>query len=243
MLVSRRNDDVAGDGRVLAQPPLSRTLWWEGALVLQTLLIPTIVLLEFWVSAPRSSEPVRRQLPHLLGMVSSSPGMLAIGVTQCLLELPTLFWACHAWGLPVRAALGLVPPRAKSWQRSLLGLALSLLIEWLLLVRFHNPSPLLQTAAGGPGAALLIVPFVFLMPVREELLFRGFLHAAWSGSRLPAFWVEVLISLLFCALHVAMNTALTVVLLFVFSMLLGWSRRISGSLWPPIVLHILNSPA
>jgi membrane protease YdiL (CAAX protease family) len=85
------------------------------------------------------------------------------------------------------------------------------------------------------GRLVLVVLFVFIAPVFEEVLFRGYLQSLVS-SYVGSAWVSiVVVSALFAVLHDMSHWPA----LFFLSLGLGWSYRQSGSLLRPIFLHII----
>ncbi len=85
------------------------------------------------------------------------------------------------------------------------------------------------------GATLFLV--AFLPGVSEEIAFRGLLQH-WLQVRVTPVRAMVLTSLLFVALHFS---ALAFPYLFALSMLLGWVKWRTGSLYPVIAMHILHN--
>jgi membrane protease YdiL (CAAX protease family) len=88
-------------------------------------------------------------------------------------------------------------------------------------------------------AVLAVLLIVVLAPVSEELFFRGFLFAGLR--RRFSLWPAVIASgLLFGLVH-ATTGLTTVPLLAVFGGLLAWFYAWSGSLWPCVVMHMINN--
>jgi len=82
------------------------------------------------------------------------------------------------------------------------------------------------------GAVLTV-----LVPIKEELIFRGFLFKGLR-SRLP-FWVSALgVSILFGLVHGQWNVGLDV---FVMSMVSCYLVEKTNSIWPSIFLHIIKN--
>lgn len=101
-------------------------------------------------------------------------------------------------------------------------------------LEMHQSLALLTDA--GIGLQILIAVFaVLIVPVFEELLFRGFLQTSLrSVSGKP--WVGiVLTSLFFSVLHPPTHIAA----LFMLSCGLGYAYERSGSLFRPILMHVL----
>ena len=83
---------------------------------------------------------------------------------------------------------------------------------------------------------LLLFAVIVIAPITEECLFRGFLFAGWSQSKLGVVGTIVLTSLLFALVHPQYDF-FHVVLVFVFSILVGIARHRTGSLVVPIIVH------
>lgn len=119
-----------------------------------------------------------------------------------------------------------------------LGFGLIFLVE---AVYFHfitevNTQAGFQTAAQGGFGAVLLLLFTgaVLGPIGEELVFRGVVQSALEkyGS-----WVALFGStLLFAAVH---GPSVIFVVALVMGLLFGAVYRLSGSIWPAIVLHIV----
>ncbi len=135
---------------------------------------------------------------------------------------------------------------AGGWPQLILFIPFALLGLDLLdytLTRLFPPSPelqsqimaLLQLGSPGRGAAVVLTVLV-LGPLSEELLFRGFVYRYLCDTR--GVTEAVLISSLLFALFHPGIYALQVLL---FGFLLALLRWRTGSLLPPLLLHLLNN--
>jgi hypothetical protein len=88
----------------------------------------------------------------------------------------------------------------------------------------------------GPGLLLFALPVIFLVPLAEELTFRGLLQPALAGWLGPPIGIGVA-SVLFAALHWHYGF-MTPQIVF-YGAVLGWARHTSGGLRAPILLHAL----
>ena len=112
---------------------------------------------------------------------------------------------------------------------------------WGGLLLWGATSPDLGWPARAPGQFLLLC---VVYPVLEELAFRGFLQGffrqkAWglrSAGGMSA--ANLLTSLVFAALHFLRHAPLWAGLTFFPSLVFGFFRDRSGSVVPPIVLHV-----
>jgi membrane protease YdiL (CAAX protease family) len=84
---------------------------------------------------------------------------------------------------------------------------------------------------------LAMVMLVFIAPVAEEVLFRGYLFGKLR-AHVPVWLAILLTSLLFAVVHGAWNVGIDV---FALSIVLCLLRVISGSLWPSILLHMMKN--
>ncbi|MBN2512643.1 MAG: CPBP family intramembrane metalloprotease [Sedimentisphaerales bacterium] len=82
---------------------------------------------------------------------------------------------------------------------------------------------------------LLVLFAVAIVPVFEEVLFRGLIQSTLS-AHLPSPWMSIgITSALFAGLHYGTHS----VGIFVLACCLGYAYERSGSLWRPIFIHIL----
>ena len=103
---------------------------------------------------------------------------------------------------------------------------------------------------GSAGVAWLLLQAVLLFLVLEEIIFRGALQG-WLLDR-PSLskgrlqyplnrWISIpnlIASLVFTAFHFTNQPPLWAAMVFVPSLVFGWSREHSGGLLVPILLHI-----
>ena len=83
---------------------------------------------------------------------------------------------------------------------------------------------------------LLWIAVIVMAPLFEEFLFRGFLFAGWSQSKLGATGAIFLTSFLWAALHTQYEFYY-IALIFAFGILAGLARHRTRSLAMPIVVH------
>ena len=94
-----------------------------------------------------------------------------------------------------------------------------------------------ETTVAAVAAVFLIV---IAAPVTEETLFRGLFFGALR-TRAP-FWVAAGASgVLFGAVHLASGDVAVAGLLTLFGVILAWLYERTGSLGPPIILHMVNN--
>jgi uncharacterized protein len=109
---------------------------------------------------------------------------------------------------------------------------------WPPVIEFvHDASDMSRLATATPlGWALIVVRAVALAGPAEELLFRGLLFG-WLRQRLSFTATLLLTSVLFAVLHYFLILALGV---YLYSLVAGWLRERSGSVLPPLLMHILT---
>lgn len=116
------------------------------------------------------------------------------------------------------------------------------LTYWLGETPLDFVDPLFQTVH---SVWLLILVMVVIAPIYEELVFRGLLWSAiseqFSGQR-GTIVASIVTSIVFAAIHLqyGIYEISTIVLL---ALIFCYARVKSGSLFLPIVLHILNNGA
>ena len=107
-------------------------------------------------------------------------------------------------------------------------------------------TPLLYASA---SAWLVTFAQVFFSPISEEILFRGFVLPQLM-DRMPFWKANIIQGILFTATHwpnwVWVNgfqtwIIVTSVSIFILALFLGWLLRRTNSIWPPIVVHIINN--
>ncbi len=96
-------------------------------------------------------------------------------------------------------------------------------------------------------APLVWLNLVILWPVAEELLFRGVLQGRllqhWSANK-AMLWLGIsranlITSLLFTALHWALQPGWLALAVILPSFIFGWTRERHGSLLSPCLLHVM----
>jgi len=83
---------------------------------------------------------------------------------------------------------------------------------------------------------LIMTRILVLVPLGEELLFRGALHG-WLRRRLSARWTIVTTAAIFAAIH---QFLVVLPIAFLFGAGIGWVRERTGSVIPGIIAHSLN---
>lgn len=97
-------------------------------------------------------------------------------------------------------------------------------------------SDIFRTARAAGWLPWLLIAVVAVTPVSEELLFRGFLFHGWLRTPRDTWPVIVVTALLFAIMHVQYDWYI-ISHVFVFGLLQGWLRWVTGSTLLTILLH------
>lgn len=87
---------------------------------------------------------------------------------------------------------------------------------------------------------LLWLAFIVVAPLSEEIFFRGFVFKGIEHSRIGPAGAVIITSLAWSAMHVQYDTY-GIAVLFAGGLLLGYARLKSNSIYPPIIMHILQN--
>jgi len=89
-----------------------------------------------------------------------------------------------------------------------------------------------------PDRICAIIAIVFIAPIAEELIMRGWLYGKVRSKIKNIPLAILLVSLLFAILHGQWNVGATV---FVLSAVLCTLREVTGTIWSGMLLHILTN--
>lgn len=152
-------------------------------------------------------------------------------------------------------AIGLIKPKLQDAGYALAGFAVYLPIYIVSLVVLTRFIPTLnvdqeqqlgfEQANTAPQLSLVFISLVILPPLIEEILARGFLYSGLR-TKLPVIYAALLTSVLFGAAHLQFGSGepllwVAAIDTFILSMVLVYMRERSGSLWPPIGLHMIKN--
>jgi hypothetical protein len=90
---------------------------------------------------------------------------------------------------------------------------------------------------GAISAGILIVG---LAPLAEEVFFRGFFYGGLR-SRMPAWTAAAVSGLFFGFIHITTGNLAVVAQLTMLGIVLALLYERTGSLWPPILVHLVNN--
>ena len=184
---------------------------------------------------------------------AESPAALIVG--QALLSI---LLGGIALGFASQGAGGLLAGAGSAFERlglrrfkpSGLGLAAAAYVAYILFVAmvyspFVQPEQqditedlgVDQTTLAAIAGGILIIVFA---PISEEMFFRGFFYGALRTRM--GLWPAAAISAgVFGLLHISSGDLSIVPPLVIFGLLLCWLYEYTGSLGPPIVLHMINN--
>lgn len=144
-------------------------------------------------------------------------------------------------GLSIRAYLGIGKMQARHLLLWLLILALFMLTSegiGYLLERPVVPEFMIEAYSTAAAPILLWLALIVAAPVFEETLFRGFLQGSLQASGVHAGLMLLLPAALWAAIHLQYDYY-DMSWVFLFGLLLGLARWHTGSLFVPIIMHML----
>ena len=180
------------------------------------------------------------------GGAADSPGALRLAtLVQDTAFVLVPLWLASMVAPPRAADFGLRRPRL--WRA--VGISVLAVVAFLAFGIAYSEivgEPETQTTledlgAEDSGSTLLAVGImvIVLAPLTEEFLFRGFFYTALR-SRFGILAAALIDGVVFGAIHVFVGPE-AVPPLIVFGFLLCLVYELTGSLWPPIILHALNN--
>jgi membrane protease YdiL (CAAX protease family) len=205
------------------------TLGWSAPIVAAMIVSQTlgaVAFLKLWQGS-------HQRTPIPLDEIGSNGAVLAFS----LAVVAGVIWFSR---VPLREYLALKWP---SWRELGLGvgiLALTLFCSGLAaeLTGQEAPAFIADTFNSARAAGLLpllVLSFVFLAPLQEEVLFRGFLYRGFAPA-LGMWPAIVLISALWAVTHLQYQWFF-IAEIFVLGLVFGWLRAKSRSLVLTFVLH------
>ena len=79
---------------------------------------------------------------------------------------------------------------------------------------------------------------VFVGPIIEEVIFRGYLYGKIRAVRVPFWLTMIIVSVLFGIAHMQWNVGIDT---FVLSMVMCVARELTGSIWTGILMHMIKN--
>ncbi len=88
------------------------------------------------------------------------------------------------------------------------------------------------------ASILRVLAVGILGPMAEELIFRGLLYGRLAKTRVGPVGTIVILALFWAVIHVSYD-ATVITVIFIDGLLLGAARWRTGSLLPPVLMHIV----
>jgi membrane protease YdiL (CAAX protease family) len=186
----------------------------------------------------------------VIGAFDPDFGVAATLSVQALLAATlvavALVFASRGSSLPiVLRELGL-----RRFARSALGLAAVTYVAYIIFAAIYAAivSPEQEDVTrdlgfedGGVSAVAAGALIVVAAPFSEEIFFRGFMYGGLR-RRLPVWAAALIAGAIFGLLHYTGPDSIGVVpQLAALGVILAWLYEQTGSLWPPIILHVVNN--
>lgn len=213
--------------------PFPYSNWGPLAAVLGVLLaLGTGVVLSVPVLV--ADEPARGQ-----DLSDAASAFVQLATALGFLLVPIAIAAAR--GATVRQALSRLGlrrfrPRAIKWMFAAVGAYLVFAIAYTAIFGEPHQKDIAESFGTVPVQVLLIV---IAAPVSEEVCFRGFLFGGLR-ERWPRIAATLLSGLIFGGLHATTGVS-AVPPLMVFGFILALLYEKTGSIWPGILLHMLNN--
>ena len=219
--------------------PVATLAWTSGAgaVYVLTQLIGLFIFMVWWEYASPG-------VPFKLADLGTSGPLLAITIavsTPAVLGVVML--AAHLSRVGIREYLGLYWPSLRELGLGLLVIGVLVpLTDLATWASGADPIPEFMTATYATAKAmgmvpLLVIAFVVLAPIGEEIVFRGFLYRGLA-TRLGPLAAIAITATIFGGLHVQYGIFLQLQILLI-GLAFGWLRWRSGSTLLPAILHTL----
>lgn len=242
---------IDSDKEQLVNPELTKhsgsPIWnWKLALATLALICLGVALLVMLQA---------RLLSDRFGTALIDPGNDVILTTRVIMitfigltavSIGSIWLVMIVWGKRTWRDLGFKPLTRKwFWLSVWLAIALiivRILIGTVLAVRYPSLAEGMEDMLFTPDNDLLtsiaiLVLIAFVVPIWEELFFRGFLYK-WSRNRFGMWAAIGLNAMIFGVVHMI---PLQMLLAALMGFALAWIYERSNSLWAPILMHMINN--
>jgi membrane protease YdiL (CAAX protease family) len=214
-----------------------KTLAWGIPLTLTMIVFQTIGLVGFlglWrYLHPRNPIPLKNAATNGAVLASS----LAVAAPAVIL---LLVWIVRQTKVPLNDYLALKWPSGRELAIGFVGLAIVLGVTSLIATALGEETPAFisdtfTTAQAAGMLPLLLISFVFLGPLQEELVFRGFFFRGMAPS--IGNWPAILLTAVVWAVSHGQYQWFFIGEIFALGVLFGWLRCRSGSTILSLILH------
>ena len=181
----------------------------------------------------------------VFALVKGEPAQTLVALVPqgiLFLGVPIAIAASRVSSRPWRV-VGFVPFKRSDLWLVAAGMGMQIAVSALFILFFFEPEQdtlvedFEESTIAAIATALLVV---IVAPITEETLFRGLFFGALRSH--SSFWVAGVASgLLFGAVHLGQGDIAVGGLLAFFGLILAWLYERTGSLGPPIALHMLNN--
>lgn len=214
-------------------------------------LIMTLIVIQSFVAIALVFFFHRDSPEGLIGLLENIETLVLDGRVlsiSMLISFPVMLAGCVFFahlkhGIGLRDYFSLKPMR-KAWWILLapLTIGFSLLLGWGLQLAGAPESNdwMLQVGTSAREFPLVLVGIVLFAPIAEEFLFRGFLFRGWEESRL-GMWGTILLTSLAWALIHGQYDVYGLTFIFTLGVFLGVARWKTGSIYAPILIHLVNN--
>jgi membrane protease YdiL (CAAX protease family) len=216
-----------------------KTIAWAVPLALMAVVSQTIGLLGY-LAVWRHLHP-EQPIP-LASAVTNGAVLAASLAVSAPAVILLLVWIVRMTRVPVADYLALKKPHWRDLALGIVALAVVMAAASGLATALGKESPAFisdtfTTAAAEGMLPLLLVSFVILGPLQEELIFRGFLLRGMAPT--IGTWPAILVTAGVWAISHGQYEWFFIGEIFALGVLFGWIRCRSGSTIVPIVLHVI----
>lgn len=191
----------------------------------------------FLPNAENLSTDAQLQLASQHGMVISFTAILSF-----FMVFFTILILAKLQKIPLKTILPIKKSKLSLWIIfSIILVFLNTIFYQISLLLEREPMLFMDSLAQTANPLwVLILAVVLIIPIYEELIFRGFMWSALVNSKLGIVGASLITSGVFAWVHFQYGVV-ELMMIFALALLFGMARLYSGSLKLPIFLHITNN--